>query len=62
MIAYGHFNLPRVFVWECMGYHTHSITPKGKEDQDGQWRAGYGSRTVAGNGRQNLYTKTEMFV
>ena len=29
VIAYGHFNLPPVFVWACMGQHTHFITPEG---------------------------------
>ena len=25
--ADGHFNLPHIFVWICMGEHTHSIIP-----------------------------------
>ena len=31
VIAYGHFNLPRGFVWVhvCMGEHTHFIALKG---------------------------------
>ena len=29
LVAYGHFNLPRGFVWVCMGKHTQSITLEG---------------------------------
>ena len=29
LVAYGHFNLPRVLVWVCMGKYTYFITPRG---------------------------------
>ena len=29
VIVDDHFNLPQRFVWVCMGYYTHFITPKG---------------------------------
>ena len=32
VIAEGHFNLPRKFVWVCTGQSTHFITPEGRRE------------------------------
>ena len=32
----GHFNLPKGFVWVCMGKHTHFITQEGTSSRASQ--------------------------
>ena len=34
VIAFGHFNLPQGFVWVCMGYQSHVITPEGTQEEE----------------------------
>ena len=33
VIPYGHFNLPRGFVWVCIGKRTHFIISEGKKSR-----------------------------
>ena len=34
VIAYGHFDLNKGFVWVCMSYNAHFITPQGQLKMD----------------------------